>query len=90
MDMQQINLRDIRVGDWLMIPPGNGKHRGKQNDSGIFVVSDIWTADSGTVYLDGEDMADRWQYFFEFYGDWAPSGVRSKRISTPRTVGVVR
>lgn len=61
MDMKRIPLRDVRVGDWLMVPPGQGKHRGVQNDSGILVVSDVYVGLT-EVYIMGSDMIDGWEY----------------------------
>lgn len=61
MDMKRIPVVDILAGDWLMVPPGQGKHRGKSEDSGILVVEDVWHSCGGERLIFGNDMMSNWE-----------------------------
>jgi hypothetical protein len=67
MNMQRIPVVDVIAGDWIMIPPGNGRHRGESNDSGILVVEDVWEGCREALVF-GHDMIDGWQYTFSVDG----------------------
>ena len=55
MEFSRYTTRAIIAGDWIMVPPGNGRHRGQSSDSGILVVTHMIRMAEFTV-IEGNDM----------------------------------